>query len=333
MNKLCAMRIFRLAEKTRRLRAFARRRCGAITVALVLSIAALAITQPAAATINLPQSNQTVTPSTADSRRLIKNFTPPYRPGPLPPEVNEMLLRSAPPELHRACAAMVDSWGAAARGSARVTVRIIAVAGGNAWVAYRCDSLLQQFANQYSERLATFSARRGAIQFIDLAAPDDNRATLYHVALANTVKLLGAESSAAFEVFAVRSAPRGSGADGGHDVENRYVIVANSAAVTKIALSLVTRRVRPTANDQPVTGNRDDDNVQSQAGLRFGHDLAGHLTGVNVYHHDRSTGLESHYGLTHYEWNRASLTFEVAEPVTLPPVPLSRQPHRRPLSD
>ena len=242
-----------------------------------------------------------------------------------------MLLRSAPPELHRACAAMVDSWGGEARGSARVTVRIIGVAGGNAWVAYRCDSRLPQFANQYSERLAIFSAHRGAIQFIDLAAPDDTGATLYHVALANVVKLLGAESSAAFEIFAVNSAPRRGGASDGHDAENRYVIVANSAAMTKIALSLVTRRVRPTANDRAVTGDGDD--VQAQAGLRFGHDLAGHLTAVNVYHHDRSTGLESHYGLTHYEWNRANLTFEVATPVTLPPVPPSRQMHRHPLAD
>jgi hypothetical protein len=328
------MRIFRSEEKTQRPRAFARRRCGVIAVALVVSSAAFSITQPAGATVNLPQSSEAVTPSAADSPRLIKNFMPPYRPGPLPPEVNEMLLRSAPPELRRACAAMVDSWGVDAHGSSRVTVRIMAVAGGNAWVAYRCDSRVPQFANQYSERLASFSAKRGAIQFIDLAAPDDTPATLYHVALANTVKLLGAESSAAFEVFAVNSAPRDGGASGGHDAENRYVIVANSAAMTEIALSLVTRRVRPTANDQAVTGNGDDDhNVQSQAGLRFGHDLAGHLTGVNVYHHDRSTGLESHYGLTHYEWNRASLTFEVAEPVTLPPVPLSRQMHRRPLSD
>jgi hypothetical protein len=327
------MRIFRSAEKTQRPRAFARQRCGAIAVAIVLSVAALSIAQPAAAMVNLPQSNQVVAPSAADSRRLIKNFTPPYRPGPMPQEVDEILLRNAPPELHRACAAMVDSWGGEARGSSLVTVRIIAVAGGDAWVAYRCDSRLPPFANQYSERLATFSAQRGAIQFIDLAAPDDTRATLYHVALANMVKLLGAESSAAFEVFAVNSPPRGGGASRGHDAENRYVIVANTAATTQLALSLVTRRVRPTANDQALTGNGDDDNVQSQAGLRFGHDLAGHLTGVNVYHHDRSTDLESHYGLTHYEWDRASLTFEVAEPVTLPPVPLSRQGHRRPLSD
>jgi hypothetical protein len=283
--------------------------------------------------VNLPQSNQVVAPAPTNARRLTNYFTPPYRPGPLPPEVNEMLLRSAPPELHRACTMMIDSWGADARGSSRVTVRIIAVAGGNAWVAYRCDSHLPQFANQYSERLATFSAKRSVIQFIDLAAPGDTPATLYHVALANMVKMLGAESSAAFEVFAVNSAPRGDHASGGHDAENRYVIVANSAEVTKIALSLVTRRVRPPANDQAVTGNGDDHIVQSQAGLRFGHDLAGHLTGVNVYHHDRSTGLESPYGLTHYEWNRASLTFEVAEPMTLPPVPLSRQMHRRSRSD
>ncbi|HXR26164.1 MAG TPA: hypothetical protein VN742_12425, partial [Candidatus Binataceae bacterium] len=110
------MRIFR-SEKTpgRRTRSAAARLCGAIAIALVivLSIAALSIARPvAAALVNLPQSNQAVAPSTTDSRRLTKYFTPPYRPGPLPPEVNEILLRSAPPEFHRACAAMVDSWGA-----------------------------------------------------------------------------------------------------------------------------------------------------------------------------------------------------------------------------
>jgi hypothetical protein len=270
----------------------------------------------------------------ADSRRLIKYFTPPYRPGPLPPEVNEILLRNAPPELHRACAAMVDSWGAEARGSARVTSRILTVAGGNAWVAYRCDSRLPQYENQYSERLAAFSAKRGAIQFIDLTAPDDTIATLYHVALANTLKLLGAENSAAFEVFAVNSPPRDDDRNRDRVSENRYVIVANSAATTQIALSLVTRRVRPGANEHAVTGNADDDhNVQSQAGLRFGHDLAGHLIAVNVYHQDRSPGLESHYGVTHYDWNRAAQTFEIAAPVTLPPVPLSRRLGRHPLAN
>jgi hypothetical protein len=320
----------------------------------VLSIAALSIASPvAAALINLPQSNQAVAPSMADSRRLTKYFTPPYRLGPLPPEVDEILLRSAGPELHRACAAMVDSWGANARGSARVTIRILVVAAGNAWVAYRCDSRLRQFENQYSERLATFNAKRGAIQFIDLAAPDDTRETLYHVALANTVKLLGAESAAAFEVFAVNSLPHDGHAN--HAMrdrisENRYVIIANSAAMTKIALSLVTRSVRPGAGPgAPADGGQnigpnigedngrdneanDDSNVASQAGLRFGHDLAGHLIAVNVYHQDRSPGLESHYGLTHYDWNRTTLTFEVAVPVTLPPVPLLRQ-HRRPLAN
>lgn len=315
------------------MRAIAPRRYGAHAVAIVLAIAAFPIAQSGAAMVNLPQSNQAVTPSPADSRRLVKNFTPPYRSGPLPPAVNEILLRNAPPELRRACAAMVDSWGADTRGSARVTVRILAVAGGNAWVAYRCDSRSQRYEDQYSERLATFSAKRGAIQFIDLAAPDDTRATLYHVGLANTVKLLGTENSAAFEVFAVNSVPRDRDANRDRMVENRYVIVANSATSTNIALSLVTRRVRPGANDPTATGNTDEArNVQAQAGLRFGHDLAGHLTSVNVYHQDRSPDAESHYGLTHYEWNRATLTFELAAPVTLPPVPLSRH-HHRPLAN
>ena len=211
MTKLFAMRTFRLEKKPGRLtRSATSLHCGRMGSALgvALSIVALLIARPtAAAFVNFSQSNEVVTPSSADSRRLSKYFTPPYRLGPLPPEVSEILLRSAGPQLDRACATMIDSWGANVRGSARVSLRILAVAGGNAWVAYRCDSRLPQYENEYSERLAIFSAKRGGLQFIDLAAADDTRATLYHVALANVLKLIGAENSAAFELFAVNSTP------------------------------------------------------------------------------------------------------------------------------
>jgi hypothetical protein len=352
MTKLFAMRTFRLEKKPGRLtRSATSRRCGTIASVLgvALSIAALLIARPAAAAfVNFSQSNEVVTPSSADSRRLSKYFTPPYRLGPLPPEVSEILLRSAGPQLDRACATMIDSWGANVRGSARVSLRILAVAGGNAWVAYRCDSRLPQYENEYSERLAIFSAKRGGLQFIDLAAADDTRATLYHVALANVLKLIGAENSAAFELFAVNSTPvDGKANRSTRDwvSENRYVIVANSAAATKIALSLVTARVRPGANYRAGSGGVDDNaGFESRAGLRFGHDRAGHLMAVNVYHHDYSgdyhrnnpgdrSDAESRYGVTHYDWNRATLTFEVTRPETLPPVPISGRSHSRQLAN
>jgi len=66
--------------------------------------------------------------------------------------------------------------------------------------------------------------------------------------LANVLKLIGAENSAAFELFAVNSTPvdgKANRSTRDRVSENRYVIVANSAAATKIVLSLVTARVRP----------------------------------------------------------------------------------------
>ena len=48
---------------------------------------------------------------------------------------------------------------------------------------------------------------------------------------------------------------------------------------------------------------------------------------------DRSPDAESRYGVTHYDWNRATLTFEVTRPETLPPVPISRRSHSRQLAN
>lgn len=275
-----------------------------------------------AATVNLSQSNQAVTPSAAEARRLAAYFTPPYRPGPLPPAVDDILLRSAPVELHTACAAMVDSWGATARGSARISLRILAIAAGNAWLAYRCDSRLPRFENEYSERLAAFTAARGTLQFIDLAAPEDTRATLYHVGIANTLKLVGAENSAALVVFAVNSSPLDGAANhAAHDrlSENRFVVIANSASATKIALALVTARVQPGASTREASHSATSNGEEYRAALRFGHDLAGHLTAVTAYHRDQPLGARPRFGVIRYAWNPATRTFEVAMPVPLPP--------------
>jgi hypothetical protein len=290
-----------------------------------------------AAVVNLSQSDQTIVLPSGDSHKLAGYFTPPYRPGPMPPQVNEILLRNAPSELRTACAAMVDSWGPRARGSERVTVRILALANGSAWTTYRCDSRLPQFANIYSERLAAFSAARGTIQFIDLAAAEDTRATLYHVGLAETLKLLGADNSASFEVFAVNSNPLAGARDysspgqltGDSDTskphvssENRLVIVANSASATKIALTLVTARVGPSANNRETSP---EDSAEYRAQARFDHDVAGHLTFVSVYHRDSPPGARPHFGLTRYAWDAATLTFIPVKPRRLPPAPQDGQ--------
>jgi hypothetical protein len=297
--------------------------------------AALWTARAIASVVNLTQSDQTVVLPSRDSHKLAGYFTPPYRPGPMPPQVNEILLRNAPSELRMACAAMVNSWGPRARGSERVTVRILALTNGSAWTTYRCDSRLPQFANIYSERLAAFSAARGTIQFIDLAAADDTRATLYHVGLAETLKLLGADNSASFEVFAVNSNPLAgaqyeaspsefSGASTPRvSSENRLVIVANSASETKVALMLVTARVRPGANSRETSSA---DSAEYRAQARFDHDVAGHLTFVSVYHRDSPPGARPHFGLTRYAWDTATMTFVPAKPVRLPPVAPRRLP-------
>jgi hypothetical protein len=303
---------------------------------VVLAFAAASWTMPAIATIvNLTQSNQSVVLPSSDSRKLGSYFTPPYRSGPMPPQVNEILLRNAPSELRTACAAMVNSWGPRARGSERVTVRILALTKGSAWTTYRCDSRLPQFASVYSERLAAFSAARSTIQFIDLAAADDTRATLYHVGLAETLKLLGADNSASFEVFAVNSNPLAgaaanaspgqfSGASNPRvSSENRLVIVANSAAATKVALTLVTARVRPGANSRETSPS---DGAEYRAQARFDHDVAGHLTFVSVYHRDSPPGARPQFGLARYAWDATTLTFVPAKPVRLPPVEPRRLP-------
>ncbi len=294
----------------------------AIVLASAISCARAAV----AALANFSQSNQAIAPGPTDLRRLAAYFTPPYPPGPLPPQVSEILLRSAPAELRTACAVVVDSWGPAARGSARVTLRMLAVVSGNAWVAYRCDSADSRFASDYGERLAAFNAARGTIQFLDLAAPEDTRATLYHVGLANTFKLLGAEDSAAFEVFAVDSnpsKPNTAGAAPARASENRFVIVANSGSATRVALMLVTARMRPGAINRDISLG---DSSEYRAKPRFDHDLAGHVTFVSVYHRDSSIGTRPHFGVTRYAWNPASLAFSAVKPEPLAPV----KPHRLP---
>jgi len=272
---------------------------------------------------NFAQLNQAVTPLPADAHRLAVYFTPPYAAGPTPSRVYQILLRSAPPEVAASCAAMIQGWGATARGSSRVTVRILGVADGSAWIAYRCDSRLVQFANSYSEQLAAFNAARGTLQFLDLAAPQDPPATLYHVGLATTLKLLGAENSAAFEVFAVDPAPRNDTADrAARSSENRYVIVANSPSATKVALTLVTARTRPGA---PNSDSAAGDSSEYRAMPRFDHDIAGHLTFVTVYHRDSAVALKRHFGLTRYAWNEATLSFVSVKPA--PSAPLKPQRH------
>jgi hypothetical protein len=306
-----------------RLKHFASKKSLRMAATIVLAVMSATTLAPIAnAFQGFAQSSQTVTMAPPEAHRLAGYFTPPFHPGPMPSVVSDILLRSASAELHDACAAMVDSWGGAARGSARVTMKILGVTAGNAWIAYRCDSRVPRFANDYSERLASFSASRGTIQFIDLVTPTDNAATFYHVSLASMVKLAGAENSAAFEVFAFNTNPLDT--DANHAAqnrtsENRFVVIANSPTTTKIALTLVTAREQPDrknhrAGVEGLAANGED----YRAAIHFDHDLRGHLTAVNAYHHDRPSGARSSYGTSRYEWDEASLTFASAVPFAIP---------------
>ncbi len=292
----------------------------AATIVLVV-MTALTLANVANAFQGFAQSSQTVTMAPPEARRLAGYFTPPFHPGPMPSAVSDILLRSASTELHDACAAMVDSWGGAARGSARTMMKILGVTAGNAWIAYRCDSRVPRFANDYSERLASFSAARGTIQFIDLATPTDNAATFYHVGLASMVKLAGAENSAAFEVFAFNTNPLDT--DPNHAAqnrtsENRFVVIANSSTTTKIALTLVTAREHPGGKNRAGVESSAANGEDYRAAIHFDHDLQGHVTAINAYHHDRPSGARSSYGMSRYEWDAVSLTFAPAVPFAIP---------------
>ncbi len=293
-----------------------------LAIALFATFAAAA---SAAATASFGQSNQVVAPAPADARRLATYFSPPYQAGPMPLAVEEILLRDSPADLRAGCAATVDRFGPAARGSSRVAMRIMAVAGGSAWVTYRCSSRLAEFDGLYSERLAVFNSTRRVIQFLDLRTAEDTPDTLYHVGLSETVKMRGAENSASFELFAM--SPGHDRASPPRRTENRFVVIANSPTRAGTALSVVTGRQRPaTATDD---GSGAPPASAYRAAIRFDHDLTGHLTAVVAYYRD--AGARS--SATRYVWIPAALRFAVARPIPLPPIgeappgqPLPEQP-------
>jgi hypothetical protein len=310
-----------------------------LPLAATALFAMLYLAAPAiAATVNFAQSDQTVAPAPADARRLATYFSPPYHTGPLPSAVEEMLWRSAPAELRAECAATVDSWNRATRGRSRVSVRILGVANGSAWLAYRCasgnadDARLPQSEGNYTERVAVFNSARRTIQFLGLKAREDTAATLYHVGLAENVKLRGAENSATFVVFAISSNAR-DGSPSGEDrqAENRFVVIANSATAAKLVLALVTARKGPGAGGGDAADADASSSDEYRAALRLDHDLAGHLTAIDAYYREAPSGARSHFGRSRYVWNPATFRFAVAKPlpapslrqhpVRLPPVP------------
>jgi hypothetical protein len=278
-----------------------------------------------AATVNFAQSDQTVAPAPADAHTLASYFSPPYHSGPLPPAITAMLARGAPAEIHTGCAATVASWGRGARGASLVSVRILAAANGSVWLAYRCGSgnagadHMPQSEALYTERLALFNSARHTIQFFGLAASGDTSAALYHVGLAETMKLRGADNSAAFVVFAISSTLQGGSTPA--RLENRLVVIANSATTAKLALAVVTARNRPSARKNEVEGDSAIDNAEYRAALRFDHDPSGHLTAVNVYYREAPSGGLSHFGVARYVWYPATFRFATAAPILASPMP------------
>jgi len=340
----------------------------AAAAAIAPAIVVAAPVPAASTTADFAQSDQIVTPAATDARRLASYFSPPYHSGPLPAEVDEMLARDVPADLRAGCAVTVDSWNPslrdrlgensaartrsredaalrgrsgenlAAQSRARVTVRILGVANGSAWLAYRCDSGNSEDAHrpqadgEYTERLALFNSARRTIQFVGLKAREDTATTLYHVGLAETVKLRGAENSATFVVFAFgSSAHNGTRSTEDRQAEDRFVVIANSTSAAKLVLALVTARQRPDAGN----GNATDSNASSssdeyRAQLRLDHDLAGHLTAVDVYYREAPPDARSHFGVNRYVWNPATLRFAVGKPLPAPQL-RRQQPTRLPL--
>ncbi len=294
---------------------------GATVLLAVLSLGASA----GAATVKLVQFDGVVKPAPADARRLAGYFSPPYKSGPPPSVIGEMLIRNAPAKLRAGCAAAVDSWGAGAHGSSRVTVRILAMVNGTAWFAYRCASHEARFAGDYTEQLAGFNTARKQIEFLKLSTPDDRGDTLYHVGYSQTVKLHGAENSAAFQVFAVTAKlgdgeSRTAGASPGQNraerygaSENRFVIVANSAPASKVVLSLVTARHRPDAANRNVAAVGGASG-EYHAALQYEHDLTGHLTAVVVYARGSTAGGQPRFTVTRFAWNRHKSRFAETAP-------------------
>jgi hypothetical protein len=298
---------------------------------ITLLAASYSVSIAFAAVVNLTQSDQVITPVPADARRLATYFSPPYHTGPIPPAIKEILLRNTPPEFRAGCAAMVDSLGNAARGSSRVSIRILAVAESSAWLGWRCDSRVGRFDSAYSEQLAIFSASRATIQFFDLKAPQDTGVTFYHVSFAETLKLRNAGGSAAFELFAVGPGVPATGLS--RKAENRFVVIADSATAAKMALALVTARERPGAPSGGTAGgstlNSDD---EYRAAMRFEHDLTGNVTAINVFYRDQAVVPRPRFGNLRYVWNPAAFAFTEAAPIRLPPVGRKPGPHNRPLA-
>jgi hypothetical protein len=294
---------------------------GAIVLLAALSLAIAA----GAAAVQFAQFDGVVKPAPADARRLGGYFSPPYKSGPPPSVIGEMLVRNAPAKLRAGCAATVAGWGAAARGSGRVTVRILAMVNGTAWFAYRCASHEPRFAGDYTEQLAAFNTTRKKIEFLKLSTADDRGDTLYHVGYSQTVKLHGAGNSAAFEVFAVTGnlgggESRTAGAPSAQnraeqyrETENRFVVVANSAPAAKVVLSLVTARHRPAGTNRKVAAGGEASG-EYQAALQYEHDLAGHLTAIVAYARSSTASGPPRFTVTRFAWNRHKFRFTETAP-------------------
>jgi hypothetical protein len=183
-----------------------------------------------------------------------------------------------------------------------------------------------QVDGTYTERLAVFNSARRTLQFLGLEARDDPAAMLYHIALAEMVKLNGAENSGTFIVFAIspnaHNAPR---LMEDRQAENRFVVIANSATATKRVLALVTARERP--GDGPESDVSSSD--EYRAALRLKHDLAGHLIAIDAYYREAPSGRRSHFGVHRYVWDPATFSFAGGKPPPLAPL-LRRQPIRLP---
>ena len=152
---------------------------------------------PAAAQINLPQIDTTLT-LPEDARAALE---PSLRQAAaegrivLSIETEQQLIELLPSELRDACPRMIHYWGDYAQGTARWNVRALDWQARpdrlGALLAFRCGSSLSDYAQAYDERLALLAFEPGAarLQLIPLAEDCDNCSDLFHLEFSRSFPL------------------------------------------------------------------------------------------------------------------------------------------------
>jgi hypothetical protein len=269
------------------------------TIAMGMMLAAIAARiAPAAQPISFAQANVVIWLSAIDTRQL-RTLAKSDHLMPLTLSSEAMLLKAAP-GLTSSCKAIVNGWGALARGRAEVTVRELGRTPSVLWMAYRCASGDTRLSKYYTERMAALDPAAGVIRFFRLDYGDNDRAgsksappVLYHVAFAEALKLRGGADAASFFVYADGDDPNGGIA------EDRLLIIAGGRGSMRPALSLLTMRKRTISANGGAAHL-----VIYRTRLEYVHDADGRVAAIVAYRRAGSTGFEPARPIaTRYVWN------------------------------